>query len=212
MENKIELSLLEYLYSVYPVGLPYLQTRFKGVIKANEILLSKLNNLENNSDWKPTIEELAKKFPGTLLDRGFIQFPSYLASIDRQKSTSERFIFVSRLHLCISLLCPYYTVFFEDEYRFDKHFEFSITLPHRIFYSKRKPDSSELEKTIEEVQKIVAKYFPQYEFVSHQILFRHKIPGVIPYREDPNTQENSYTFYRLLFEGSLYEDYLQIME
>jgi len=61
----------------------------------------------------------------------------------------------------------------------------------------------ELDGKIETLKLIVKRYFPEYAYANHDVLFKYKIHGGYPYNGSYDDL-GQYTIYDYLFSGSLF--------
>jgi hypothetical protein len=68
---------------------------------------------------------------------GYVQFPSYIATIECGKTENDIFILTQKLIINISLMCPFYTIYYEDHFKFTGYKAEAYPPDFRIFYSEK---------------------------------------------------------------------------
>lgn len=192
--------LLNEIHKYYPVGLPYKQSTYPGFKKAMVIVKNKINLLilgKKIEPWNTFIDILQESFKQEkFFDLCASQFPS-LSFIIILRTTEDLFIERrTKLNLSLSLLCPYFTVYIEEEIIVSpKNGEIpSITT---FKFHRRYLTGDEVGK-IEKVKFLAEKYYPRYTFINYELL-SEKVKGVIPIDEDPQSIITEFSMYDLLF-------------
>ncbi|WP_142688644.1 hypothetical protein [Chitinophaga polysaccharea] len=184
--DKIMLDLLKYIHQYYPIGLPEYYNQPRRMIERDHIVANKINDLIEGKEtaWSLFVKEL-KKRDWELLDMAFIQFPSYVVHIKLKTpdfSTPE-ILHQRELVVVVSLLCPYYTIYYLDTYRFNTiraaHYRFGPIF--RITFKDLLPEFSfDQEALLKEVEDLTKQYFPSHNYASHGMLMnRYLTPGII---------------------------------
>ncbi len=205
-------SLLKCVHHFYPIGRSSLAYSYSGCKEQDLILTNKIDELidEVTSPWTKLVDELKENFGDAVFDMGYLQFPSYMARIEVGNESQESMSYTRTLVINISLLCPYYTIYYEDAYTFHGFYnDLSPTPPvivFRIFFTKKNGKPEIPGKELENVQILIQKYFRQ-KYINHRILFDYDVVGGFPRTEDISTAANSYPIYSFLFDGFIsYED------
>jgi hypothetical protein len=208
MKNEIKM-LLEKIYYYYPIGIPSLINSHEGKTLIRKMTEKKINEiiLKEATPWASFIKELKDIHSEKIFDMGYEQFPSYIATIDLKKDDNDFFHFTRKITINISLLCLYYTIFFEDYFLFS-YGESEFDNPNfRIFFSKN--SSSKNENFIPIIQS-VERFFPNHIFINHKLLFEYKISG-LPYSHEMDLPLKPYPFYSFLFDPYLILDNLTVL-
>ncbi len=215
---KIELikELLERVYNYYPIGIPSFRSIYEGDQKIREIIGKKINQIlaKEETAWTSFVQKLEKTYSPGFFDIGYHQFPSYIAAIETNKSENDLFRFTQRAVLNISLLCPHYTVYFEDYYTFNYN-KTSILPPNlRTFFSEKSKEIDKEKADIASIKKTIELFFPDHSFVDHKVLFDYKLTSGLPYSflHEEYLDFKSYPLYSFLFDSHLLLDNLTILD
>lgn len=210
---KIVEELLKNIYSYYPIGMNSFINKYEGQKQLRKIIENKINALiaKQNSPWTNLVYDIEKHYPGKVFDMAYLQFPSYQAVINFNSIDNDEYNSTHNLIVVISLLCSYYTIFFESDYRF-KAFNSSPELTnYKIFSlnSDKKNSSIDLVAIKSEIE----KNFDAHSFISHKILFDYKINGGIPYsKTEENLTFSSFPIYSYLFDSHLLLNNVQVLD
>ncbi|SIN77700.1 hypothetical protein [Chitinophaga niabensis] len=152
--------------------------------KRNAITATKINSLigKVDSPLRP-LELEAKQHWKNVMSCDYMQFPNYylginLDNIDQAPHIVER---QRRLVLCVSLLCRYYTLFYEEDYMFTQMLTYEDMTPpiYRIYFQDLANDpSGRLKEDFKKLQSICEKHFPDYTFVDHRWIMTIKVPDM----------------------------------
>lgn len=211
MNKKID--LLKYVYKFYPVGISQLNRRqYPGYLEMEKISKMKCESVESgtNTEWTSLIAGL-RDMSLDVFDQGLSMFPSYKGWLDLGSQQKDGYNFLCRLHFCISLLCPHYTIFFEDRYVFSD-FECSIPPSSTIFYSRKANNTGSQQQIWLAVDELIRGHFPGHTFIEHKLLFDYRIHSVSPFESEPDTASENHGLYQLLFDGHQVIDTLQILK
>lgn len=205
-ENDVVLDLLVYVQKYYPLGMPhyYNQPRVCALEK-DEIVLKKINSITDHEEtaWSKLISE-AELANQTMFDMSYLQFPCYplYITMDTVGGSNELTNHSRQVVLIISLLCPYYTVFYLDSYVFKNIWttERTIVPTFRIAYSEILPEFETKEKEIfEQLRRLTEKHFFGYTFLRHRIAFGNYIKSDIQLEGQANS--GPYPLFSYLFDG-----------
>lgn len=201
------LDLLKHIHQYYPIGLPEYYNQPRGImIERDHIVTNKINDLIEGKEtaWSLFVNEL-KKHDCELLDMAPIQFPSYVIHIKLKTpdfSTPE-ILHKRELVVVVSLLCPYYTIYYLDTYRFNTiraaHHRYGPTF--RIAFKDLLPEFSfDQEALLKEVEELIKRYFPNHAYAIHGMLMhRYLSPGIIL---EGQIGEGPYPIYSYLFDDT----------
>jgi len=201
-------ELLEYIHKYYSIGIPGL-LNYQGQSALESILEKKINSLdsEEQTPWFALIKSLREVFEGyELQDCGFLQFPNYVCYIVMDNQRSENVNMKTRLVCALSLLCDYYTIFFEDIYTMERY---ELVYPSEapglaVVSFEGHPAFKTHSKEITELKSLIATKFPGYSYLHHKPLFKTPIAAGIPHGEGPSEVPVSYSIYRYLFNSYSY--------
>ncbi|MBZ4192658.1 hypothetical protein [Niabella beijingensis] len=177
MKNEIT-TLLEHLYKYYPIGAPNQQNSYDGILRKNKIVEQKITDIIEKKDTKWTVflgglEKAKIGFP--INDVSYLQFPSYEMSIVIKDIVKENICEIKReLVINASLLCPVFTIFYRDTYKF--LFNESIPLHHIVYLQAGRLQ----DDLIKQIKKTFEASFSDYDYYDHYLLFKYKIYGYDP--------------------------------
>jgi hypothetical protein len=212
-------KLLQSVHSYYPIGMPAVFAEYPGYKKLEEIVEKKIDEVSNNikTPWYFLIEDIKTKFVKySLFDEGFHQFPSYYAKIEIERSKDGGKEFSRTVIINISLLTDYYTIYFEDFFKYSlyKDNKFGISRPPtmKIVYCK-----SCLEKYfldfIDSLKSVIKQHFPKKEFIDHSILFDHEVDGGTVYGKMLEyVPGKNYSIYEYLFFSGINRSQMTVLE
>jgi hypothetical protein len=215
---KIELlnKLLERVYYFYPIGIPSVKSIYGGDQKIKGIVEKKINQILTKEEtvWSSFVQKLEETYSQRVFDMGYHQFPSYIATIELDKSENELFQFTQKLVLNISLLCSHYTIYFEDRFVF--HYSKTGTLSSNLttFFTGKSKEVGTEKADVDSIKKTVELFFPDHSFVDHKTLFDYKLSSGLPYSfsHEDYLDFKSYPLYSFLFDSHLLLDNLAILE
>jgi hypothetical protein len=207
-------QLLTTIHKFYSVGHPALWKNYPGYADMDDIVQKKLAAIQTGRDtqWDIFIKTLQTE-TSKVFDIGGALFPSFYGWIETGLHENERFKLTENVHFCVSLICPFYTVFYEDRYVFTG-FEPRDSMPIllRIYYSKSHNLSEQKCGLWESIQHNISLNFPENSFISHKLLFDQKIQATFPYGSDPFSSKDRYSIYSLLFNGYEIDDSLSVRD
>jgi hypothetical protein len=193
MEKELFRTLLNSIHHYYPIGVPRLPGRHD---LAAEIISKKLEQggeLEKN--WKNLMGDL-KIVNEKFSNYSFIQFPSLIA-VAEKPTEHGNILATSSFVLCVSLLTPYYTYFFQYGHSIKSIVNFNkIT-----FFKNGQFDTFKFSVDVTKIDDAVKKYFPNYQFIDHYYLMVNNIIGGVPYGKSDNYADGKtpYSLYQFLF-------------
>lgn len=209
-------ELLGYIHKYYSIGIPGLYN-YPGQSALRSILEKKINSLdcEEQTPWFALIESLREIFEGyDLQDCGFLQFPNYLCCIVMDDQRSENVNMKTRLVFALSLLCDYYTIFFEDIYTTTSYQVPDLTHAPRlaVVSFETHPGFKTYSKQITELKSLTSRMFSSHSYLHHKPLFKIPIAAGIPHGEGPSEVPVSYSIYRYLFNSYPYFEPLEVLD
>ncbi|NBP70338.1 MAG: hypothetical protein EBU52_16535, partial [Cytophagia bacterium] len=106
--NKTKI-LLSYIHKYYPIGMPQLKNWNEDI---SIIIGEKISEKHQYSkNWTSIIRDLRSE-ELVIRDFSFTQFPSLMLEIEQSDSNSGIIVYRNFV-LCLSLLCPFYTYYYE---------------------------------------------------------------------------------------------------
>lgn len=192
-------DLLKATHRFYPVGINSLMGDYEGFKQFREILTCKINDVMEAkiTHWTKLKGDINSLFEEErIVDLSFNQFPSYQINIKSISGEYQGFKIERQLVLNISLLCSYYTLFFETKIHSiltDENSDLIIG-KQLSFYGTNHLGKDEEEKTKE----FIEKNFAGYQFVHHKILFDYLVDGCGTYSNwqeyNPGMKNPIYSF------------------
>jgi hypothetical protein len=200
MKREIFLKLLAAVHQYYPLGAPRLANAYDRIAAIISDKLVKDGRIER--DWQSVMEDL-KIVNEKFSNYSFIQFPSLTAVIDKTTShnniqTSSSFV------VCVSLLCPFYTYYFQYG-----HSVKSIVNFNKItFFKNQTFDTLKFPIDAKRIDDIIKKHFPAYEFIDHYALMVNNLIGGSPYGQGDSYADGKtpYSLFQFLFNSQQDKD------
>lgn len=205
-------ALLKTVHQHYPVGLPHTRNDHEGHKKIRKIVTDKINNLiaHKCGDWEKLVAMVSERYEHSVRDMSHLQFPCYQMIIDMAEHQAAVCCSKRKIVLSISLVGPYYTLFYEDEFRLEGYMD-SIEMPplFSVLFTQHKTDKN-LEMHLDAIKKDVAVVFPDHQFTEHGILFKYPVHGVYNYTDGLETTQSTWNFYQLLFDGFFFREHYEV--
>ncbi len=191
--------ILKALQKYYPLGLPETEGGFDDIQKViSEKLSSKHHLMEN---WFKFIEELKVITSYHVEDTYYFQFPN-LKVIIEQKVCLEGITVDKRFIICISLLCPFFSYFYEYTHWVKLPTGGSLGLSGTYFLKSENYDNLKIDLDLANVEKLITKYFPEYSFLYHFSLMTKEISGGYPVGDVfQGKLDRKYNIYQYLFDN-----------
>lgn len=196
-------SLIKAIHQFYPIGTPNLGFEYPGYSDYKLILTDKIMSITENkkTQWTGFIKSLEKEYnPSTIIDMNYLQFPCHLARIELKKESNDEYDFEQSIVINISLLCKYYTIFFEEGYKFKNYTNQIIKPSVSMLFSNKMNGEDYFQKKMLTLKEKLEPFFSDYQNISHRPLFQYKIIGGFPYSEGESEQE-TYYLYHFLFDS-----------
>lgn len=133
-------KLLEIIHSYYPIGSEQLEHNYSGYPRYKKILTNKINDIieAKETKWVSFVNSMKPVYEADFFDMNYHQFPSHIARVNIINESNSKFDFQQTLVINISLLCNYYTVFFEDLFIF-KNYSDNLSKPKiKLVYLNQK--------------------------------------------------------------------------
>lgn len=168
-----------------------------GYRQMSELVASKVNSIDTESDWSRLIGFMRSDY-GDVEDLAFMQFPNReLRIVDYELVEGYR---VSKLFtVCLSLLCPFYTLFYDYAFAIQAPTGHYVDISRICFLKDEKFGMISRNLDISNIMKIVGTLFPDYRYVDHYPLMTWSAESGPPFGafESATTK---YTFYQYLFD------------
>lgn len=207
-------SLMKTINEYYPVGITAMKPWFAGFEKYTQILTEKINLVisKERTPWVDFIEKLQSEFADSILDMDYLQFPCHLVKITLKKEHHSDYEFERYLVVNVSLLCNYYTLFFEDRFRFKDYTNDIIKPSITILFSRKLSEKVHFDDLVTKIESQLVKYFGNYSRINHKLLFDYKVEAVLPYTEGEGEQEVPFSFYQLLFDSFYKPNHFYVLD
>ena len=202
---------MNHIHKYYPIGIPYLREDFSGYQKLQEILKNESNIRQNdykNSKWNLFIESInSEGYLSKVEDFSINGLPSQIASVEygSDQIYEDEFQKSTRIYISKSLLSNYYTIYFESKISFLKLKEFKNPIFQTTIFGLE--NSSDEQKEL--YSSIISKmqtYFPDCEFVPHDLLMNTLVKGGIPIGQETGGNLHGYSIFSFLFGHMHYGD------
>jgi len=209
-------DLLYHIQANYPIGIPELYDQPRLYSNRDKIVQQKfsLDQSQQITPWKELLTASTAGI-GEVKDFGHRQFPGYMLKKEVFETTLEfnHIHFSREIILCVSLLCPYYTAFYNDEYTFnDVKSAHRLSVPtfrivsQQVVTSEYNQEVSKLQSLLD----LVPKYFPGYQFVQHSIVFKNTVTNGV--RLEAQGSRGALPFFSYLFDDSFSLKNLEIQD
>ncbi|WP_258097601.1 hypothetical protein [Marinoscillum pacificum] len=165
----------------YPIGISEsLEESFKGRKEKEKIIVENIHQPENyKSRWKDRISKWQQELELTVKSSTYGQLPSFSADVILEEEAYKDRIFTKKIHMAVSLLGPFYTLFGVDQT--DLFTESSILEGRKGHFlnTHRMMVSPELEfkETFVKLRDLVEDEFDGYRFVPYG-MFSSTIEGL----------------------------------
>lgn len=187
--------ILKALQKYYPLGLPETEGGYDDI---QEIIRAKLNGehpiMEN---WFKFIEELKVVTPHLVDDCYYFQYPDLMVIIEN-KVMIEDIAVHKRFIICLSLLCPIFTYFYEYSHSVKRHTSGALILGGTYFLKDENYQNFKINIDLEVIDKLILKYFPNFSFAYHLALVYNEISGGFPIGESHGS-DKKFNLYQYLF-------------
>jgi len=198
-------ELLAAVYKYYAVGFAA-NKHYYGYVAMDKIVSHKFGQECNDPQSISNVfgRELKEKWPGLeIINLNHLCFPNYRFVLDLGKTLNNQFEQRTRLEICVSLLCDYYTLYFVDDfYLLDfAHGPRLLAAPPFEIYSFKKRKADPYLEMVKEVHEMVETRFPNKKYAWHSLLLSHPLTGIVPYNQDMyiGSPRTHFTLFELLF-------------
>jgi hypothetical protein len=216
-DNQLKIKLLENVYKTYPIGQYNLLHQWPGYKEAVRLVTNKIDRECNDKQSISNVlyERLTAELPGIQIDnQNYYQFPNYVVKLQLENVHQSTVQHTFQLQLTISLLAPYYTLFFVDEYRITLNEKNPFGGGMFTIFSLTQSQGRISNSVTQSIQQVMKNLFPDKDFVYHQLLFGPKLMGSVPYNGEwsPNPADNAYMLFDLLFHYAGGVENLQVVD
>jgi len=194
VDKELYNELLNTISGYYPITNENIQIR--------EIVADKINHLDDPSSFKSLCEDF--ETIGHVEDFSYSQFPNkklYLEEIEDigMYRTYKNFA------VCISLLCPYYTFFYEFQFKL-KMEEGFLGLSQICFLRDKKFDLIQQDIDLSRIDSMIKARFPHHSYIDHYALIVNETSKGLPFGEF-ETGKNEFSIFRYLFDNITFDKY-----
>lgn len=171
-------TALKAVYAYYPIGASYFHKEYSGWSNARKIVDRKIRTLDEprNNSWLSLIDNLKELYPNKVFDMGYLQFPSYTCCVSISENETDQIKYTRNLIVSISLLCPFYTYYYEDRYVFKIKSSFNSPAITRILFLSANTAGAKLdEAAIDIIRRNIEVHFKGHEYILHKYLFDYKV-------------------------------------
>lgn len=190
------LEILQKLYKLYPIGLPYRHDIRSSFEVINDVISRKADNIQEGvpiEPWHTIFLSLKEEFKEIkILNLTHYTLPSlsllfFINSSEQLFLTRRIFIKVS-----LSLILPYYTMYVEE----DLFYEPDIS---RLFVKYVRIHLTELENDIiKKTKDLITLHYPNYTFLDSEDL-KIQVMGGVPIGADLKSTQVSYPLFDFIF-------------
>ncbi|MGB8193233.1 MAG: hypothetical protein WCF67_14990 [Chitinophagaceae bacterium] len=194
---------LQQIHHYYPIGLPYFSHDYPGFQELVQIQQDKFEAIEREEPkaWYELVDAVRTEWSDyQVFNSVAAQFPCYEVSISLADESKTGLHMHSSLTLSVSLLVPYFSIVVVDVYAYRGQEHSGVS--HQVVCSGLL-HHLELDAKIEALKRIVNKYFTEYKYANHDVLFNYKIHGGYPYKGSYDDL-GQYTVYDYLFSAGLF--------
>lgn len=191
--------ILNRLHLFYPVGLPNLSRDYSGYKLYQEILSQKINDIDGDTVWRRFTTGIQNLVEWQMFDMNYLQFPGHIVRFNLFEETNVYLKHQRYLYVAVSLLGPFYTMFFNDIVIYTGKSD-KIRQPQLSVVFSSGVDGGK-QQTFDYINGQVATFFNGHQFVPHDLLFTYKVTSCVPYTEEVDSALNNYPIYSLLFDS-----------
>jgi hypothetical protein len=195
MDKELYQNLINFISSYYPI----IDSESNELRK---IVSEKINQLEDPTPFKL----LCKDFEaiGQVEDCSYLQFPTRKFYLEKIEDIGMYRVF-KNFAVCISLLCPYYTFFYEFQFKI-KTADGFVGLSQMCFLKDKKFDFIRDEFDLKKIDSLIKAQFPEYSYIDHYILLANEINRGLPFGEF-ESEKKEFSFFRYLFDNINFDRY-----
>lgn len=201
-DKELAQHFLKRIHHYYPIGMPGFPHDYQGYKELLQIQEDKFKDIEREEPkvWYNLVNEIREQWQGRDVFNGVgAQFPCYEANILLSNESRTGLNICTSLTLSLSLLVDYYSIVVFDEYSYMGPINSGVQ--HRFVCSGMQ-HHLQLDAKIDDLKRIVSKHFPGYIHARHDVLFKYKVDGGVPYKGSYD-DKGEYTIYDYLFSGGL---------
>lgn len=195
MDSNIQRKLLQVIHENYPVGSPWIKNWNDTLQKVVEDKID--DKSESVISWNTLINKLRDKGL-SIQNLSHLQFPNLMLIVGHSE-TFQNVTIYKNLAVCLSLLCPFYTYYYEYKHKV-RIGEGLLPFNNFVFHSQKNFESLKIFVPLKDIESTLNYHFPGHSFISHYSLMMNKISSGFPYGVSSINNDNlEYSFYQFLF-------------
>ncbi len=169
----------------------------------NKITAAKIERLiaGEPTPWNNLVQDVKASWPN-VTDLAFRQFPSYMLTIGEPADSIGNEVYSKRqFSLCVSLLGNFYTLFFEEQYYFQRMKDHPDDYdPSYRFYFRELlgPENKKLEKDFHKISRLCQQHFPDHQYIRHTWSMLQSVPDLLTDQGESPLQDR--TVFACLFD------------
>lgn len=150
--------------------------------------------------WRSLGDVLKAKTNFLIRDYNYQQFPNFKLAIELDNNYGE---LTSRKSIVIvaSLLCPYYTYFFEFRVS-TRIVDGFLPLGKIAFFNDKRLDNLKIQFNSNLIDENLNRLFPNWNFVNHYYLMHARVDGLLPINGQYAT-DRKFSIYEFLFDNEM---------
>ncbi|MEI9920871.1 MAG: hypothetical protein WDO14_19065 [Bacteroidota bacterium] len=197
MDHELYQEILNTISAYYPILNP-------GSSQLSEIISGKIENLDAPSDFKSLCRDLTSI--GKVEDLSYLQFPNLKLQVEDVENVGN-YRTLKNFAVCISMLGPYYTFFYEIQFKMKTSDGF-LELSRVCFLKDEKFKFIRKDLDFAEIDSKIKSKYPTYRYVDHYSLLVNEVDRGLPYGE-LETDKKKYSFFRYLFDTATFDKIFQ---
>lgn len=192
MDKELYKKLIEMISGYYPTtGMENNQIK--------EIVSNKINHLDGPSSFKSLCKDLESI--EDVEDVSYLQFPNLKLYLQHIEDISTYRVY-KNFAVCISLLCPYYTFFYEYDFRIKSKTGF-LPISKIGFLDDDKLAIVRRQIDIQNVDSLIKSRFPHHSYVNHYLLLANSV-DFGPTFGEPIKGNGRNSIFRYLFDSTIF--------
>lgn len=169
-------TLLAYLHKFYPIGMPLMNNWSEDI---SIIVSEKIHEKHQYSQNWISLRDGLRSYNLVIRDLSFAQFPSLMLEIEEVESKSDILVYKNFV-LCLSLLCPFYTYYYEYKHKVQLE-KGLLPFNNIVFFSQENFKPLKNSVSLDKIDRLLNTHFPAYQFISHFELMMNSVIGGIPH-------------------------------
>ncbi|WPV67785.1 hypothetical protein [Chitinophaga sp. LS1] len=174
-----------------------------------KIITKKVEELTiGQGPWQLFHDAIKNEHGNNAFDTSASPFPAYNSRILLADEKEEHYVVKRYLCIDVSLITPFYTIYFEDFYSFNRYRHEDVpggkllVHQHVLFFKSMTNES--FKESAERANNYVRQFFPEYQFVSHYALFNYKVDNLLPYTINEMDRAKAYSLHDFVMSSYYY--------